>query len=187
MLKIVSGARAKMVSHRRSTTFSKAANTSFRKPRLRISFLICSIGFISGVYGGMWKSTMFSGSSSVLDFCHAAPSQHSRMVFCGNRMDDPLRNMFMQAVSAATGVVWCMYWKTGCNANTVRSAGRFIPSCRKREIQRSVVQGVPYWWVNYYNPSHYRADSGLSPYRTCAHRAHTSTRRGWHDVGLSLL
>ena len=22
------------------------------------------------------------------------------------------------------------------------------------------------------NPSHYRADSGLSPYRTCAHRAH---------------
>jgi hypothetical protein len=23
------------------------------------------------------------------------------------------------------------------------------------------------------NPSHCRADSGLSPYRTCAHRAHT--------------
>ena len=33
------------------------------------------------------------------------------------------------------------------------------------------------------NPSHYRADSGLSPYRTCAHRAHseqqTTHTRGW--------
>jgi hypothetical protein len=27
------------------------------------------------------------------------------------------------------------------------------------------------------NPSHCRADSGLSPYRTCAHRAHTKNRK----------
>jgi hypothetical protein len=27
------------------------------------------------------------------------------------------------------------------------------------------------------NPSHCRADSGLSPYRTCAHRAHTQKSR----------
>ena len=26
------------------------------------------------------------------------------------------------------------------------------------------------------NPSHYRADSGFSPYRTCAHRAHQKTQ-----------
>ena len=42
-----------MVSHKRSTTFSRVAKTSFRKPRLRISFQICSMGFISGVYGGI--------------------------------------------------------------------------------------------------------------------------------------
>lgn len=28
------------------------------------------------------------------------------------------------------------------------------------------------------NPSRYRADSGLSPYRTCAHRAHRNTPMG---------
>ena len=29
------------------------------------------------------------------------------------------------------------------------------------------------------NPSHYRADSGLSPYGTCAHRAHFNQRTFW--------
>ena len=50
MLKMVLGVSEQMVSQRRSTTFSKVAKTSFRKPRFRISFQICSIGFISGVY-----------------------------------------------------------------------------------------------------------------------------------------
>ena len=38
-----------IVSHKRSTTLLRVANISFRKPRLRSSFHICSIGFISGV------------------------------------------------------------------------------------------------------------------------------------------
>ena len=87
-----------MVSQRRSTTFSKVANTLFRKPRLRISFQICSIGFISGVYGGIWKSTILSGTSSVPDLCHAAPSQHIRMVSWGNCLDNSRRNRFMHTV-----------------------------------------------------------------------------------------
>lgn len=98
---MVSGVREQMVSQRRSTTFSKVANTSFRKPRLRISFQICSIGFISGVYGGIWKSTIFSGTSSVPDLCHAAPSQHNRMVSCGNCLDNSRRNRFIQYCNRA--------------------------------------------------------------------------------------
>ena len=87
-----------MVSQRQSTTFSKVAKTSFRKPRFRISFQICSIGFISGVYGGIQKSTMFSGTSNVPDLCHAAPSQHIRMVSCGNCLDTSRRNRFIHTV-----------------------------------------------------------------------------------------
>ena len=98
MLKMVLGVSEQMVSQRRSTTFSKVAKTSFRKPRFRISFQICSIGFISGVYGGIWKSTIFSGTSSVPDLCHAAPSQHIRMVSCGNCLDNSRRNRFIHAV-----------------------------------------------------------------------------------------
>ena len=49
MLIIVSLVRWLMVSHRRSTTFSKEANISLQKPLARSSFQICSIGFISGV------------------------------------------------------------------------------------------------------------------------------------------
>ena len=52
--------KEQMVSHRRSTTFSNVTKTSLRNPRFRISFQICSMGFISGVYGGMWKRIMFS-------------------------------------------------------------------------------------------------------------------------------
>ena len=31
------------------------------------------------------------------------------------------------------------------------------------------------------NPSHYRADSGLSPYRTCAHRAHMQKKTSFPE------
>jgi len=79
ILEIVSLDKEQITSHRRSTTFSSVAKTSLRKPRFRISFQICSIGFISGVYGGMWKRTIFSGNSSFADLCHTAPSQQSSM------------------------------------------------------------------------------------------------------------
>ena len=49
MLEMTSLVKEQIVSHRRSTTFSNVANTSLRNPRLRISFQICSMGFISGV------------------------------------------------------------------------------------------------------------------------------------------
>ena len=74
------GDSERIVSHKRSTTFSRVANASFRKPRFRISFQICSMGFISGVYGGMRKRTIFSGNSRVADLCQAAPSQQSSMI-----------------------------------------------------------------------------------------------------------
>lgn len=69
-----------MVSHKRSTTLSREAKTSLRKPRLRISFQTCSIGFISGVYGGIWNRTILSGNSNPADLCHAAPSQQRRII-----------------------------------------------------------------------------------------------------------
>ena len=53
MLFIVSFVKPQIVSQSRSTTFSNVAKTSFRKPIIRSSFHICSIGFISGVYGGV--------------------------------------------------------------------------------------------------------------------------------------
>ena len=52
ILLIVSKVNEHNISQRRFTTCSKVAKTSFLKPILRISFHICSIGFISGVHGG---------------------------------------------------------------------------------------------------------------------------------------
>ena len=48
-----------IVSPRRSTTFSSVWKTSLRKPWVRSSRQICSIGFISGVYGGMFSNVIF--------------------------------------------------------------------------------------------------------------------------------
>ena len=96
MLFIVSEVKVQMVSQSRSTTFSKVANTSLRKPVIRSSFQICSMGFISGVYGGMKNNSMFSGIWSLLDLCHAAPSQHSRIRSSGYCLDSSSRNMFIQ-------------------------------------------------------------------------------------------
>ena len=87
-----------MVSQSLSTTFSKVANISFRKPSLRSSFQICSIEFISGVYGGISKSSMFSGIWSDFDLCQIAPSQHNRIMSSGYCFDSSSRNTFMHTV-----------------------------------------------------------------------------------------
>ena len=50
-LRMTSAVREQMAEQRRSTTFSSVGKTSFRKPIRRSSRQICSIGFISGVYG----------------------------------------------------------------------------------------------------------------------------------------
>ena len=88
--------KEQMVSHKRSTTLSKVAKTSFRNPRLRISFQICSMGFISGVYGGMGKRIMFSGNSNPPDLCHAAPSQQSNIMLSEYCSDNFFRKIFIQ-------------------------------------------------------------------------------------------
>ena len=84
ILMIVFFERWRIVSQRRFTTFSNVAKTSFRKPCVRSSRQICSIGFISGVQGGMCKIVMFSGTSNLLDLCHAAPSQTTTKISSGN-------------------------------------------------------------------------------------------------------
>ena len=98
MLRIVSTERSRITSQRRSTTFSKVEKTSFRKPILRSCFQICSIGFISGVYGGIKKSLILSGITSVPASCHAAPSQQRRMMSVGNCFDSSLKKIFIQTV-----------------------------------------------------------------------------------------
>ena len=52
-LRMSSSVKEQIVAQRRSTTFSSVGKTSFRNPIRRSSRQICSIGFISGVYGGI--------------------------------------------------------------------------------------------------------------------------------------
>lgn len=95
MLEITSLDNEHMISHKRSTTLSKEGKTSLRKPRLRISFQICSIGFISGVYGGIWNRTILSGNSNPADLCHAAPSQQRRIISSLYFSDSCFKKIFM--------------------------------------------------------------------------------------------
>lgn len=95
---IVSWERLQITSQRRITTFSRVAKISFLKPRRRNSFQICSIGFISGVYGGIKNRRIFSGTQRVPDLCHAAPSQQRRMMSSGYCFAKWLRKRFMQTV-----------------------------------------------------------------------------------------
>lgn len=107
--------KEQMVSHKRLTTNSRVANTSLRNPRFRISFQICSMGFISGVYGGMWKRTMFSGNSNPPDLCHAAPSQQSNIMsseYCSD-VDNfqffyGVVNFFEAAISSSLAFLGCL-------------------------------------------------------------------------------
>ena len=98
MLQIVCAGSEQIVSQSRTTTFSSVGNISLRKPILRSSFHICSMGFISGVYVGMKKRRMFSGMRSELALCQAAPSQQRRIISSWNFFDISSKKMFMQAV-----------------------------------------------------------------------------------------
>ena len=89
--------KEQIVSHRRSTTFSNVAKTSLRNPRFRISFHICSMGFISGVYGGMWKRIIFSGNSNPPSPTSSAPiSVRSFSIFGENVRFCPLKSWMFQ-------------------------------------------------------------------------------------------
>ena len=96
MLFIVSEVKVQMVSQSRSTTFSKVANTSLRKPVIRRSFPTCSKRFISAVHGAIYNISAFSVIWSLLDLCPSAPSQHSRIRSSGYCLDSSSRNMFIQ-------------------------------------------------------------------------------------------
>ena len=69
-----------MVSHNLSITSLSVLNTSFLNPIERICFHICSMGFISGVYGGICPILMFFGMSNPFDLCHAAPSHINNII-----------------------------------------------------------------------------------------------------------
>ena len=69
MLIIVLWERWLIVSQRRSTTFLNVANTSLRNPWVRSSRQIGSMGFIPGVYGGMCRMVIPSGTFSATDLC----------------------------------------------------------------------------------------------------------------------
>lgn len=99
MLLTISFVIIQMVSQRRFITSSSELNTSFLNPIERICFQICSMGFISGVYGGMERSCMFSGHFNAFDLCHAAPSHTSRMMSSGNRLESSAKNTFVHPVS----------------------------------------------------------------------------------------
>ena len=77
---------------------NRKANSSFLKPSFLSSFQICSIGFISGVYGGIKNSSMFSGTISPFDLCQAAPSQHNKIISSGYSLANSRRNTFVQSV-----------------------------------------------------------------------------------------
>ena len=80
--------RARITSQRRLTTASREGNTSFLNPHFRSSFQICSIGFISGVYGGMKSIWILSGITRPFDLCHRAPSQIKRISSLGYSFDN---------------------------------------------------------------------------------------------------
>jgi len=71
--------KERMETQSLSTTFSRVGKISFRKPDFLISFHICSIGFISGVYGGIPTNFMFFGTFKSFDLCQLALSPHNTM------------------------------------------------------------------------------------------------------------
>ena len=71
---------------------------SLLKPRFLISFHICSIGFISGVYGGIKISSIFSGILNEPDLCQAAPSHANMILSLGNVFDNSSKNTFIHSV-----------------------------------------------------------------------------------------
>lgn len=96
---MVSAERLHIVSQRRSTTLLKEGNIWFRNPRSRTSFQICSIGFISGVYGGMKNNRILDGTISFADLCHAAPSQHKSIVSSGYASASVRKKTFIHPLS----------------------------------------------------------------------------------------
>ena len=99
MLLTISVVNKHMVSPKRSITAESESNTSFLNPIERICFQICSMGFISGVYGGIERSCIFSGQRNAFDLCHAAPSHTNRIISSGYCSESFSRNILVHSVS----------------------------------------------------------------------------------------
>ena len=99
ILLIIAFVTIQMVSQRRFITSSSELNTSFLNPIERICFQICSMGFISGVYGGIERSCIFSGQRNAFDLCHAAPSHTNRIISSGYCSESFSRNILVHSVS----------------------------------------------------------------------------------------
>ena len=99
ILLIISFVTIQMVSQRRFITSSSELNTSFLNPIERICFQICSMGFISGVYGDIERSCIFSGQRNAFDLCHAAPSHTNRIISSGYCSESFSRNILVHSVS----------------------------------------------------------------------------------------
>lgn len=56
------------------------------------------IEFISGVYGGIKISSIFSGIFNEPDLCHAAPSHANIILSLGNVLDNSSKNTFILSV-----------------------------------------------------------------------------------------
>ena len=98
MLLTVSADSERMVWHSLTITWSRVLKISLRNPRFRISFQICSMGFISGVAGGRKMRRMFSGITSALDVCQDALSPTRIIRSFGYLFDNSRRNTFMHSV-----------------------------------------------------------------------------------------
>ena len=99
ILLIISFVTIQMVLQRRFITSSSELNTSFLNPIEWICFQICSMGFISGVYGGIERSCIFSGQRNAFDLCHAAPSHTNRIISSGYCSESFSRNILVHSVS----------------------------------------------------------------------------------------
>ena len=56
------------------------------------------MGFISGVYGGIKTSSIFSGILNEPDLCQAAPSHANMILSFGNVFDNSSKNTFILSV-----------------------------------------------------------------------------------------
>ena len=99
MLLTISTVSEQIIEQGLSTTWFKVLNTSLLNPIERSCFQICSMGFISGAYGGMCSNDMFPVTLRPLDLCQEAPSHTGRMRSSGYALDNSSRNTFMQTVS----------------------------------------------------------------------------------------
>ena len=98
MLFIKSPVSKLMVSHNLSTTAFRLLNMMLPNPICLICFQICSMGFISGVYGGICVITIFSGIFSLFDLCHTAPSHTKIKMSLQKYSDSSFKKTFMFSV-----------------------------------------------------------------------------------------